>query len=203
MTEPGDRRSTPLLPDRAMPLPPVRQARTPEPRARVLGEEGLPRKGSLPEIYGRPYPGTPLTSTPTSGGTPTGGTPTLGPRRLPPRPSTPSTTPVSPTHSGSPHSGTPQPDSAPGSQTGSRRSSLFFGPDSRRGSLTKKALTGLVKDARKGIKNVSDTSKKAGQKVVDSTKETSQKLMGDVGATTKMVKRDFVAFFFFFSVSLL
>ncbi|XP_042889756.1 uncharacterized protein LOC122264773 [Penaeus japonicus] len=213
MTEPGDRRSTPLLPDRAMPLPPARQARTPEPRARVLGEEGLPRKGSLPEIYGRPYPGTPLTSTPTSGGTPTGGTPTLGPRRLPPRPSTPSTTPVSPTHSGSPHSGTPQPDSAPGSQTGSRRSSLFFGPDSRRGSLTKKALTGLVKDARKGIKNVSDTSKKAGQKVsdstkaagvqitsmkgnvearakqvVDSTKETSQKLMGDVGATTKMVK---------------
>ncbi|XP_042236742.1 TWiK family of potassium channels protein 18-like isoform X4 [Homarus americanus] len=148
-------------------------AGTPEPRGRLLDGEQHTRRGS-PDLLGTP-----------AGGSPQSGTPLLSLRR-PPRPSTPSTTPVSPSNTGTPpHSGTPQPESIPSS----RRSSLLPpGTDSRRGSLTKKALTGLVKDARKGIRNVTDTSMKAGQKVVDSTKETSQRLIVDVEATTKMVK---------------
>ncbi|XP_042236740.1 potassium channel subfamily K member 18-like isoform X2 [Homarus americanus] len=124
-------------------------AGTPEPRGRLLDGEQHTRRGS-PDLLGTP-----------AGGSPQSGTPLLSLRR-PPRPSTPSTTPVSPSNTGTPpHSGTPQPESIPSS----RRSSLLPpGTDSRRGSLTKKALTGLVKDARKGIRNVTDTSMKAGQK---------------------------------------
>ncbi|XP_069172634.1 potassium channel subfamily K member 18 isoform X2 [Procambarus clarkii] len=122
----------------------------PEARWKLLEGENQGRRGS-PDLLGPP-----------AGGTPQSGTPLLGFRR-PPRPSTPSTAPVSPTHTNTPpHSGTPQPeDSVPSS----RRSSLLPPcTDSRRGSQTKKALTGLVKDARKGIKDVKDTSMKAGQK---------------------------------------
>nr|XP_053627016.1 potassium channel subfamily K member 18-like isoform X3 [Cherax quadricarinatus] len=129
---------------------------TPEPRGRLLEGDYYGRRGS-PDLIAVP-----------TGGTPQSGTPLLSFRR-PPRPSTPSTAPVSPTrtdtppHSGTPpHSSTPQPEE---SMPSSRRSSLAPPiSDSRRGSQTKKALTGLVKDAKKGIKDVKDTSMKAGQK---------------------------------------
>nr|XP_027220941.1 uncharacterized protein LOC113813185 [Penaeus vannamei] len=155
MTEPGEP-SASLLPDRAAPTPPTRQARTPEPRARDCPGRVVARDLRPPIPRDAPHVHPDLRRH------------TLG-RHAHARTPPPTTTPihalhdaVSPTHSGSPHSGTPQPDSAPGSQAGSRRSSLFFGPDSRRGSLTKKALTGLVKDASQGHQRTSRTRRRSG-----------------------------------------
>ncbi|XP_068220616.1 potassium channel subfamily K member 18-like [Palaemon carinicauda] len=166
--------------------------RTPEPRARSRELEALEGRGTPP--YGTPTNGTPQGGTPLSG-TPLPGTPLLAVRR-PPRPSTPSTAPVSPSRTGTPpasltpHSGTPPPENA----AGSRRPSFLQPPasDSRRSSLTKKALTGIVKDTRKGMKNVTEASMKAGQKVKDKTvsvtghvKDASQWVASQTSKTAK------------------
>ncbi|KAF2353625.1 Potassium channel domain [Trinorchestia longiramus] len=68
------------------------------------------------------------------------------------------------------------------SQSSSRRSSLAADIDSRRESLNKMA-SGVVKDLRKGVKNVSDNTKKAGHKVVDQSKQIGK----DVEATKQKV----------------
>ncbi|XP_066938777.1 potassium channel subfamily K member 18-like [Macrobrachium rosenbergii] len=166
--------------------------RTPEPRARSRELEALDNRGTPP--HGTPAGGTPQGGTPSSG-TPLSGTPLLTVRR-PPRASTPSTAPVSPSRTGTPtasstpRSGTPPPENAPGS----RRPSLLQPPatDSRRSSLTKKALTDIVKDTKKGMKNVTEASMKAGQKVKDKTvsvtghvKDASQWVASQTSKTAK------------------
>ncbi|XP_018015539.1 TWiK family of potassium channels protein 18 isoform X2 [Hyalella azteca] len=93
--------------------------------------------------------------------------------------------PSSPTSAAAPTSPLPtylSPTDA-GSQGSSRRSSLSADIDSRRESLNKMA-SGVVKDLRKGVKNVSDNTKKAGHRVVDQSKQ----LTKDVEATTRKVK---------------
>ncbi|XP_050690699.1 TWiK family of potassium channels protein 18-like isoform X8 [Eriocheir sinensis] len=133
---------------------------TPEPRGRLLDEEYLGRRGSS-ELQGSRH-GTPPAGTP-----PRMGTPNLSPRNLP-RPHTPST----PAHSGTPPPGPPPPYSSLQLEpvSPSRKNSLLPpDADSRRGSLTKRSLTDLAQDAKKGMRNVKDTSMKAGQKVKDKT----------------------------------
>ncbi|XP_050690696.1 TWiK family of potassium channels protein 18-like isoform X5 [Eriocheir sinensis] len=128
---------------------------TPEPRGRLLDEEYLGRRGSS-ELQGSRH-GTPPAGTP-----PRMGTPNLSPRNLP-RPHTPST----PAHSGTPPPGPPPPYSSLQLEpvSPSRKNSLLPpDADSRRGSLTKRSLTDLAQDAKKGMRNVKDTSMKAGQK---------------------------------------
>ncbi|XP_050690693.1 uncharacterized protein LOC126982575 isoform X2 [Eriocheir sinensis] len=130
---------------------------TPEPRGRLLDEEYLGRRGSS-ELQGSRH-GTPPAGTP-----PRMGTPNLSPRNLP-RPHTPST----PAHSGTPPPGPPPPYSSLQLEpvSPSRKNSLLPpDADSRRGSLTKRSLTDLAQDAKKGMRNVKDTSMKAGQKDV-------------------------------------
>ncbi|XP_063851177.1 uncharacterized protein LOC135094755 isoform X1 [Scylla paramamosain] len=161
-----------------------------EARGRFFDEQ-LARRGSA-DVQ-RPRHGTPPTT-----GTPPAGTPHLSPRYLP-RPNTPSTSPATPINSGTPPPDAPPPYSYLDTMPPSRKNSLLPpGSDSRRSSLTKRSLTDLAQDARKGIRNVKDTSMKAGQKnpflyVVDSTKETRQRIIGDVEATTKMVKNKTVS----------
>ncbi|XP_045129644.1 TWiK family of potassium channels protein 18-like isoform X5 [Portunus trituberculatus] len=132
---------------------------------------------TAPHLLQALRPQAPLTSVPATCRAPTPHPP------APPRPSTQAPRP--PMH---------HPYSVMETLSPSRKNSLLPpGSDSRRSSLTKRSLTDLAQDAKKGIKNVKDTSMKAGQKnpflfVVDSTKETRQRIIGDVEATTKMVK---------------
>ncbi|XP_063851218.1 uncharacterized protein LOC135094755 isoform X3 [Scylla paramamosain] len=127
-----------------------------EARGRFFDEQ-LARRGSA-DVQ-RPRHGTPPTT-----GTPPAGTPHLSPRYLP-RPNTPSTSPATPINSGTPPPDAPPPYSYLDTMPPSRKNSLLPpGSDSRRSSLTKRSLTDLAQDARKGIRNVKDTSMKAGQK---------------------------------------